>query len=111
MSEKSGKDVYASVENWHQSLDRHFFNDDSSITNYVSVDSIKNKNDLINFLQFVIPKIGNNKDISTVLNLNTNKKSDFKGHFMNQRKYFIGDFIRFKFKKAQTNPLFDVFKN
>ena len=30
---------------------------------------------------------------------------------MNKRKYFIGDFIRFKFKKAQVNPLYDIFKS
>lgn len=58
MEKKSGKDVYSSVENWHQSLDRHWFNDDSSITNFVSVDSVKSKKDLVNFLKYVIPQIG-----------------------------------------------------
>ena len=40
----------------------------SNILNYVSLDSIKNMNDVIHFVKYVLPNIGEAKDIVSALN-------------------------------------------
>jgi len=73
----------------------------------VSLDSIKDLDETIQFLKYVLPNVGQSRDIFSAYNENfKDKKSEFSGFFLNERKYFVGDFVRFKFKFSKANPAF-----
>ena len=73
----------------------------------MSLDSIKDLDDTIQFLTYVLPNIGFPREIDSAYNDNfKEKKSKFSGFFLNERKYFVGDFVRFKFKFATANKAF-----
>lgn len=87
---------------------RPFLGDESRILNYVSLDSIKDLDDTINFLRYVLPNIGEASNITSAYDDNNQDVSEFSGFFLNERKYFVGDFVRFKFRFSKENEVFDT---
>jgi hypothetical protein len=77
-----------------------------STQDVVSFDNIKNKNDTLTFLKNCLPKLGELHSVSAAINENLpNVKSEYTGYFIDDRKYLVGDLMRFKFQFAQKNPL------
>ena len=73
----------------------------------MSLDSIKDLDDTIKFLKYVLPNIGEPREIESAYNDNFKEiRSKFSGFFLNERKYFVGDFVRFKFKFSKANASF-----
>ena len=57
----------------------------------------------------IIPQIGKGYTIDTAFDYKNfpKVKSKYQAYFMSERKYFIGDFMRLKFKINPKVPRFD----
>jgi hypothetical protein len=68
-------------------------------------------------LKYVLPKIGRAKDINSALQPNQELEEGkdpgqpVYGYFINDRKYLVGDTLKFSFSLAHENELFDVKKD
>ena len=86
---------------------------ESKILESVTIDSIKNLNDTVTFLKYVLPEVGKSQKLKTAFDIRDididfpEDKSEFSGFFINDRSYLVGDFLRLSFK---FNPVNDDFK-
>lgn len=82
---------------------------DSKILESVTINSIKNLNDTVTFLQYILPQIGKSRVVKTAFDIKNfpEDKSAFLGFFINDHSYLVGDLLRLSFK---FNPMNKDFK-
>jgi len=82
----------------------YHFEEASKKLSLISLDSVKDLNDTYMFLHSIVPRMGQNLNVSSVWNKsNPDVKTEFKAFFINRAEYIIGDLIRLSFSINPRN--------
>lgn len=82
----------------------YHFEEASKKLSLISLDSVKDLNDTYMFLHSIVPRMGQNLNVSSVWNKsNPDVKTEFKAFFINMAEYIIGDLIRLSFSINPRN--------